>query len=71
MHSSSSHQHDAVLLQVVPFTGNIGCDDSSIGELDSCDFAHGRVGLLGLCCEDLNKSQLAPPSGFDQMSMGL
>src|SRR5260221_1076225 len=45
--AAAADQHDAVLLQVVLFAGDVGGDFLAVGEPDAGDLAEGRVGLLG------------------------
>lgn len=52
-HTTSSDEDDRVLLQIVPFAGDVRDDDLPVGELDACDLAHGRIRLFGLGGVDL------------------
>src|SRR5262249_41837697 len=44
---AATDQHDGVLLEVVPFTGDVSGDLHAIGEAHAGDLAQRRVGLLG------------------------
>src|SRR5262249_472192 len=44
---AAADQHDGVLLEVVPFTGDVSGDLHAIGEAHAGDLAQRRVGLLG------------------------
>src|SRR5438093_9535931 len=46
-HPAATHQHDRVLLQVVPDAGDVGRDLDLAGEPDPGDLAEGGVRLLG------------------------
>lgn len=58
-------QHDRVFLQIVSFTRNISRHRTTVGKLDTGDFANGRVGLLGLCGKDLAADALDEGFGFE------
>lgn len=45
--ASPAHQHDRVLLQVVPFTGDISVDFATIGQPHASHFAQRGIRLLG------------------------
>ena len=44
---ASTHEHDAVLLDVVALAGDVGGDDGAGGQLDTGRLSLARVGLLG------------------------
>jgi hypothetical protein len=44
----TTHQDDAVLLDVVALAGDVGGNDGSRGQPDTSDLALTRIGLLGL-----------------------
>src|SRR5512144_2020338 len=46
LHAAAADQHDRVLLQVVPHTGNVRGDLEAVGETDAGDLAQRRVRLL-------------------------
>lgn len=50
--TATDHDH-AVFLQIVTFSGNIGHDRVSVGQLDTSDLSLGGVGFLGFHDEDL------------------
>lgn len=52
--SSTSHENNAVLLNVVPFTGDVGGDLSTVRETHTSRFALARVGLLWTHNADLD-----------------
>src|SRR5262245_37826434 len=45
--TAAAHQHDRVLLQVVPFTRDIDRDLAAVRQANAGDLPQGRVGLLG------------------------
>ncbi len=47
--SSASDQNNTVLLQIVPFAGDVGCNFDSIGKTNSGDLTKRRIRLLGSC----------------------
>ena len=56
LNSSASDQNNTVLLQIVPFAGDVGCNFDSIGKTYSGDFTKCRIRLLRCsrldCCAD-------------------
>src|SRR4051812_38293786 len=46
LHTTAAHQHDGVLLQVVPLTRDVGRDLDATGEAHTGHLAQGRVRLL-------------------------
>ena len=44
--ATPAHQHDRVLLQVVPFTGDVGVDFAAIGQAYTSHLAQRRIWLL-------------------------
>ena len=44
--SSTAHEHDRVLLEVVSFTADVGADLTTIGESHAGDLSQGGVRLL-------------------------
>ena len=58
-----------MLLEIVTFTGNIGCNLQTVGQAHSGNFAKGGIGLLWCNSSDLNtnatalrRSDVAPPN---------
>src|SRR5690606_8592646 len=47
LHTTATHEHDGVLLQVVAHTGDVGRDLDAVGEPHTGHLAQCRVGLLG------------------------
>src|SRR5690606_15937697 len=47
LHTTATHEHDGVLLKVVPNARNVCGDLDAAGEADTRHLAQGRVGLLG------------------------
>src|SRR4051812_41892763 len=47
LHAAATHEHDAVLLEVVADAGDVGGDLDAAGESDAGDLAQRRVRLLG------------------------
>jgi len=56
---AAAHQHDRVLLDVVPLSGDVGGDGPPRGEPDTGRLALARVGLLGPRDADLEADALA------------
>ena len=56
LNSSASDQNNTVLLQIVPFAGDVGCNFDSIGKTYSGDLTKSRIRLLRCsrldCCAD-------------------
>src|SRR3954471_14014827 len=46
LHTTATHEHDGVLLEVVPDAGDVGRDLDARGEAHTSDLAQRRVGLL-------------------------
>src|SRR5579872_1155464 len=46
LHPAAAHEHDRVLLEVVPLTGDVGADLDAAGQAHAGDLAEGGVGLL-------------------------
>src|SRR5262249_14129181 len=59
LHTTTTHQHDRVLLKVVTLVRNVGDDLVAIGQTDLGDFAHRRVRLLGRAGHDLEADTTA------------
>ena len=51
-HAATANENDRVLLQVMPFAGNVRCDFHSICKPHTGDFSDGRVWLAGSFCRD-------------------
>src|SRR5262249_57911659 len=56
--AAAAHQHDGVLLQVVPLAGDVRRDLDLVGEAHAGDLAQGRVRLLGRHDLDLQADAL-------------
>lgn len=63
--SSTSDEDDGVFLEVVTFTGDVGCYGTTVAELNAGDFTDGRVGFLGFRGEDLTADSLDEGFGFE------
>src|SRR5665647_859828 len=46
LHTTATHKDNRVLLEVVPFTGDIGGDLEATGQADTGHLAEGRIRLL-------------------------
>lgn len=69
--TSTTNQHNTVLLQVVALAGNVGVDDLVVRELDTGDLTDGRVGLTGLLGEDTDTDALLLEAGIERRRLRL
>jgi len=66
LHAAPAHQHDRVLLQVVPFAGDVGVDFAAIGQAHASYLAQRRIRLLGCRGKDA-QTHTAPLGGAHQV----
>ena len=64
--ASPANQHDRVLLQVVPFTGDVSVDFATIGQAHTSHLAQRRIRLLGCRGKDA-QTHTAPLGGPHQV----
>src|SRR5215472_11595238 len=70
-HSATAHQHDGVLLQVVPNPGDVGGDLDLAGEPDPRHLAQGGVRLLGRGRVDARANPAALGAALERRRGGL
>ena len=54
LHTTTANEHDAVFLEVVAFTGDVGVDLLRVGKTHTSHFTHGGVRLFGGGCVHAN-----------------
>src|SRR5487761_261536 len=70
-HPAATHQHDGVLLQVVPDARDVGRDLDLAGEPDPGHLAEGRVRLLGRGGIDARANPAALGASLERRGRGL
>src|SRR6476620_4520368 len=71
LHAASPHEHNGVLLQVVPHAWNIGCDFHAVGKTNTRYFAQCRVGFFRSRGIDTNADPALLRTTFERWALGL